>query len=190
MATQSEIVGALAEAQRVYSAKVKDWEIGLDLGVSKGHSKIFNLMELMLAIEYQIAKGYFTDSTTQKLYLCLIKEISYIPVVVPMTTVYVAFLETKQLLTEQQILALPRKVVYPAGGEYNLPTSNDYAYVGFYERAVEPVKTNWQDTTNTFNKGLIGTPDDLWGQPSIIGGYRGYITEYPTILSNPIKIKK
>ena len=188
MATLQEIGILLSKGKQYYSNIVSVWVAGLEIGVDLCHDKIKSLRETILALQYQFDSS-LVDKTSDQLYSCLERQIGYTTPELPLTA-YFGFLDTKTVLSKSAIES-SNSTNYGEGSAYtlHLEVNQTLKYVWFAELLTEPVKTDWQDTLNAFNKGLIGTSDDLFGATQTVDIYRYYITNYKTIFSNPIQLK-
>lgn len=83
-------------------------------------------------------------------------------------------------------------VAFSTGADVTVDFSSNQvpAYLWYAEPSTEPLKTKWQDTVNIPNNGNIGTEEDLFNAPTIVGGYRFYITTYATTTAYPTQFKK
>ena len=105
--------------------------------------------------------------------------------------VYFGTVDTRDILTEPEIIASD-SIKIDRGTEYEI----DFVYpenpkfYWFAEPITEPIKTFWRDKLLPLNGGNIGTDQDLFDEPIIVGVYRFYISVYKTQIENVVEFKK
>ncbi|GAB2553396.1 SprB repeat-containing protein [Rufibacter soli] len=97
----------------------------------------------------------------------------------PTLNAYYGWKATKTTLTAAEIQA-GTGVAHATGADItaDYKANTQPQFLWFAEKASEPVKTKWYGSDD--NNGNIGTDQDLFGAPIIVGEWRFYITEYQT----------
>lgn len=148
---------------------------------------------VLLALHYRTGLNVF-DEYTEDLYQEMMRlfgeSSSTPPVPVPKQKIYFGYKSSNIPLTIEQIEASSFREV-SVNGPYtiNFGTQAQPLFPWFAEPLSQPVKKEWIDTVVSFNRGNIGTADDLFNAPIVIGNVRFYVSNYETIFENPIQFK-
>lgn len=105
--------------------------------------------------------------------------------------VYFGTVDTRDFPSEAEIIASD-SIKVDRGSDYEIDFTypNEPKFYWFAELLTEPKKTFWRDKLLPLNGGSIGTDQDLFDEPIIVGIYRFYISVYKTQIENTVEIKK
>lgn len=188
MSTIGEINDALALARQVYSGlnadRITDLKRGCDDCVPVNYKC---LKRLIKALEWEVSKGFVTD-IAEKLLYCLLIIIGGGTIPVPIGLIaYYGSLPTRTILNQTQIIA-SSQTEFISGGDVKIPWNvSDLSYLWFAIPVGESIKNYFTDLSNPLNQSSIGTDEDLFGAPTVVGVYNFYITNYLSsyLVANP-----